>query len=361
MSDAGTSYLDDRLRPGLVADRATDLAKACSQWATSSELASAVENRCAATGDSPEAVQNQLVRITSWQPKQLEAVVESELGPHRTRIVVPDRILHLAAGTVPGLAIDSLLLPLLLGSQHVVRPSRDDHETAHFHTLLKRVTPHLAEQLELTNNLDWPSYDAAVVWGNDATVALVRHKLGQATPIAAYGSRTSIAVVSAVGIAELSDPSMVANLLARDVDEFQARGCMSPRCLVLIESSHDIESAADEALEPAADERAALELASVERAANELAAVERTAVERDLRLIRCTIPELSTVDFGLTAPLQTVSLCCGEAERDDLLPLLARRGATRICELGQAHAPLLGGYHDGRSRLRDLVRFVELS
>jgi hypothetical protein len=77
--------------------------------------------------------------------------------------------------------------------------------------------------------------------------------------------------------------------------------------------------------------------------------------------VAANVDELAETLSEFGTELQTVVIGAAPDTCDDLAIVAIRCGATRVCLPGQAHSPSLLAPHDGRGRLRDLVRRVSVS
>jgi hypothetical protein len=57
--------------------------------------------------------------------------------------------------------------------------------------------------------------------------------------------------------------------------------------------------------------------------------------------------------------LQAVGVAVPVDRQPQIVPSLARMGATRICPIGKMQKPPMTWHHDGRFRLLNLLRFVD--
>lgn len=324
------SFFDGRLTPESLSLRAQDIARVCERWQAvdCEERLRATQYRVEA-GLDRERVDSQLVRIAGWDQAMLLDLVRRELGDDLRSAVGPRRVLHLASGSVPGLSIDSVIPTLMLGSHQLVRCSADDTEFCEFLDLINRVAPDLSSSITLVETVDWTVPDAAVVWGTDATIALVRHKLGQSAPVAAFGQRTSIAIIQ---LSTEMTPTKLAAMtrdLETDLCMFNGAGCMTPQQVFVIDDAGD----------------------------------DRSLVERlnALEVPWTHITDLAELEDQLSSvsnALQTVTIGATEDGWPRIARVAVEAGATRVCTTGMAHKPPLTESHDGRGRLRDLVRWI---
>lgn len=368
-----------------VAERTAAIERIAQAWCASPEqFDRAVRETVAATGLIASVVEQQLREVVSGiTARLLVDVLDRELGDHclldewvatadgERRALAPRRTIHLAAASVPGLSIESCLWGLALGGVHLVRPAHDDEAFAPFLEIAQHTEPELASRIELVDEVDWRTIDAAVIHGSSDTIEFVRSHLGQTAPIAAFGSREGLAVVTERGMRDQPD---WAERVAQDIVRFDTAGCMTPRRLVVV-GTMECTLSAQQLLDAAIEQRQ-------ERSFARRTSMRRDADQRLLAAIAArmghnvsehqTPPPHPMIDVLAVASiaelvdalfppwkLQTACLVCATDEADALCDALASSGCTRLCRTGDAHNPLPGWRHDGRGRVIDLVRFVE--
>ena len=146
-------------------------------------------------------------------------------GRHLARAVAPEVILHVVSGNTPHAGLQSLLRGLLLGSHNLCKRPAGNlvPELAAFRDALP---PELAARVELSETLPdaWlERADAAVVFGSDETVALLRRRFPPERTFLAHGHRVSLGLI-------LDDADgRSADAAARAVSLFDQQGCLSPQ------------------------------------------------------------------------------------------------------------------------------------
>jgi hypothetical protein len=375
-----------------TAERCAAIERLVQEWCARPEaFEHAVTETVAATGLRSETVATQLARIVEHlSAATMLDLLDAEIGDHRmldgwvdvhgrpSRALAPRRTLHLVSGAVPGLAIESALWGMAIGGLHLVKPSHDDASIEDFLEFARQQEPELASHLDLVDEIVWTHYDAAVVYGSDRTIELVRRHLGQTAAVAAFGARDGLAVVTSAGMNAIPD---WAAQVAQDVARFDAAGCMTPRRLVVVGTMDDAlraQQLLDAAIEEHRDRTFARRTA-IRRDidARMLAAVAvRTGTDptesseplpsSDHTSIVDTVDVLAVASIAelidaLYPPwqLQTASIICAPDELETLCDALAHSGCTRLCQPGAAHEPSALWRHDGRGRIIDLIRFVE--
>jgi Acyl-CoA reductase (LuxC) len=385
MTSGSEDVLDAHVRRRLATVDA-----ALAGWEPGGELFDrAVADTVALHGYSQSDVERQLLHLVRERnsASALESSLRAEAGGAPVRGRTPGEVLHLVAGTVPGLAMESVLTAYVLGARSQLRPSRQETVLGHFLTHASKTAPALVGTVDLVGELRWATPDAAIVYGSDDTVELVRHRLtGRA--VASYGSREGIAVVTG------SAGEGWAIAVADDVLTFAQRGCMSPSHLFVLSSGdtagsgsagdgaraeHEFEARCDQ-LRAALLERRALHVVD---GAGELAARTSTDDAALARVLASIVPvgeETAERTTGLSVPparltvtlardaahlaeevaelgtrLQTAVLACATEERAAITQVLATAGCTRVEQPGRAHFPPAAWAHDGIGRFAPLL------
>jgi hypothetical protein len=315
---------------------------------------------------------------------------------------------HLGAGTVPGVAVTSLIRSLLVKSAVVLKPGRGDVTLpVLFAAGLAEVDAELAESVAVVY---WPGpfghqtewflgrLDLVVVYGGDDTVAWVRDRVPVHTPLRAYRHRLGVGLVGreALGGGEEGEASSTATHAARAVALFDQRGCVSPHVL-FVEQGGEVDPEAWAARLAGALERLEVELPSGSLSAAEGAALQQlrgaaeleegagrsvvhhggrhapwtvllpaegrlvpSCLNRTVRVL--PVDDLMDVPGELEswAPyLQTVGVAGLGHRGPGIREALARLGASRIVDLAQVPWPPPWWHHDGSGPLRSLVRWTD--
>lgn len=349
--------------------------RACAAWCEQPpELQDAVDATVTSFGDSRAEVTRQLLRVArDMTSANLRRALLAQADGDAERLRrAPQALLHLVAATVPGLSVESVLWGLALGCHNACRPSRDDTTIRPFLRFLERVAPRLAARVELVSAPDWEAMDGAVVFGSDETIAMVRQRLGT-RPVAGYGSRTGIAVVTEGAMAG-SEGWMYQ--LVDDIRRFGQRGCMSPRRVYGVDQD-PAELAA--ALAAALRSRVEMQVSPREltrhvpepyaaRAASDAAALASIVLASpagttvpvhvdafSFEVVGVRSSELRGQVAALGSHLQTAVACCAPDEREALAHELEAAGCTRVCHPGTAHEPPFSWRHDGIGRVAPLL------
>jgi len=162
--------------------------------------------------------------LREWLDLELGAAAALDAWvPHgalHTRAVALSPVLHVVSGNTPHAAFQSVFRGLLVGCFNRVKlPSAGLPE---FEDWLAQLPPPLASLVEARHDLPdaWLESDAAVVFGNAATLAFFRERLKPGIRLIEHGPKLGIAVVFEPGAA-------AARLVAEDILRFDQQGCLS--------------------------------------------------------------------------------------------------------------------------------------
>jgi hypothetical protein len=265
------------------------------------------------------------------------------------------------------------------------------------------VDPEVGRALAVTywpggsEDAEWRALEAAdsvIVYGGQEAVASYAGRVNEGTRLVAHGPRLSVGLVAREALAQ---PTALARSVARAVAVFDQHGCVSPHSVWVEEGT----LAAADFAEELAD---ALEAVELELPRGRIGPAEASAIQQERaaaeikghgtetgtrvltgtgtrwtviyddepafrpsclnRLVRVhPIPRLEEA-VDLLAPaarhLQSVAIAAPADRRLALADRLARVGATRITTFDRLPWPSPEWHHDGRSPLRELVRWVDL-
>ncbi|TVR03642.1 MAG: hypothetical protein EA398_04150 [Deltaproteobacteria bacterium] len=332
--------------------------------------------------------------------RPLESLATAEHAVERA-LVPPELVVQVLPGTVPALVLEGVVEALLIGAAVLLRPGfgAEDGVRALVEPLAV-CAPELADAVEV---LHWPSgedavtrevfarADAVVAWGSDASVEAVRRLCpGSGTRFRGHGSRVSFAVLGPAEEGVGSAVGRLARALALDASLLDQRGCMSPQTVFVHRGAavalEDLADALATEGFPAWEQRLprgvlAPETASAVmqlRGASEFLGCARTGASftvilhetceahlappaRLLHLVPWeTSAELERALRPWRGRMSTCGLVSGPSCRAQLLPLLARLGVGRVCPWGRMQRPVLLRDHDGRPRLSELVRYLDV-
>jgi hypothetical protein len=370
--------MDSSAAASMTRDELLDaLDRALVAWPDSDGFARAVSEIVARHGYASDDVDEQLRHVAlRCRGRTMRLVLDAELGADADLSDAPSTVLVLASGRMPGLAIEGIASAIAIGAAALVRPSRDECVLHHFLALLRTLEPELALRIEVvaagSSDVPWDRAEAAIVFGTDETIALVRDRLDDASArrVAAYGSRQAIAVV-APG-ADI-DPSW-ASRLADDVLAFRQAGCMCPSWLFVVgsdEQAAPLQESVGRELALAGERHLApgLDVATQQRRASDadvLGAIAAGMAPRstamfagDARLTVVRVPDVDQLAAHvaqLGSLLQTAVLATSREDRPAIAQtLLEHTGITRICLPGQAHQPEPLWPQDGIGRIAPLL------
>lgn len=315
-----------------------------------------------------EEVEAQLLRIVgAFTDENMRTVLRAQ-APNFDERHAPLTIAHVAAATIPGLAIESLLWGLVIGSTNFVRASRDERSVQPFVKMLLRLYPDWHSEVFVVSEIDWDTIDAAIVYGSDETVSSIQRRLPPPPRIAAFGSRSGVAIVDDAGYP-----------LGHDIACFDQRGCMSPTVVLALGDDATF-AAIVKALQDdlrAHTERRLFNRTNAEvftagcraRSTADTLLLDALLANTDSPMIVATelaavhILHCSTeaeVAFALgkrRGSLQSIVIGSDDEERFARIDSIARlAGATRTCSPGHAHEPERAWPHDGIGHIAPLLR-----
>lgn len=406
LRDLTTAYIAERLGAVVNAWLSDD-----SPWTDP-----AIRETAAATGYSREMVswslQELLRRLT---PPAMVALVEAELGsrepfsaprshgalPCARGAHPPQLLFQVLAGTVPPVAIESIVLALLARAPLLLKTSSSEpHLARAFVRSLREAAPELAEHVAVVT---WPGgadelEDLATerativsVYGSDGAVDALMRRCRFPTRFLGYGHRVSFGVLgpqdAAIGPASLRRR---AEEIALDAAAYDQRGCMSPHVLFVSRAAPWTADEVGKALAewgfPAAEERMPRGRLSTEVAAGIQQArgvaeftcrvyespTALTIVHDETRFVPSpggrtlhvvpytTVDDLLTALRPLAGAISVVGLQHATAGRSTLIHALGRLGVRRVTRLGRMQRPLWLRDHDGRPRIGDWVDWTNV-
>ncbi|MCW2955627.1 MAG: hypothetical protein JWO69_496 [Thermoleophilia bacterium] len=345
-------------------------------WHEHASFRRAVAETSLRLGYAKEDVEAQLRHVAErCTAATLHRVMTAELGADHDLSGAPERVMVLASGGVPGLAIEGVAAAFAIGATALVRPSRDDTVIHHLLGELPHLAPAAAHCIDLVGvgdtPLPWEQAGAAIVYGSDSTIAWVRDHLPPAAKgrVAAYGSRQGIAVIApGAGI-----DTWWAEHLADDVLTFRQRGCMSPSWLYVVGSADEVApmveaigrelaTARQRHVAPRVDDSVPQRRANDADVLGAIAAgmaPDATALYAgDARLTVVRVPDVASLGpqvSALGSLLQTAVVVADDSCYRDVEAALIAAGCTRIVEPGQAHEPDPLWAHDGIGRIAPLL------
>jgi hypothetical protein len=238
---------------------------------------------------------------------------------------------------------------------------------------------------------DLGAFDGVVAFGSDAALAHLRDGVSPAARFIPYGSKASAGYAGRDALATQTGARDVARGAARDLVLYESEGCLSLHAL-FVERGAAVTPDAFTALLAAEIERAEVEFPLGTRSAD---ASARLAQRRDLAAFRAASGSgavysdanasyLAVLDpppseppaflpraLGVHAvdgpddaaaylerhrlPLEAFAVA---GMRDDIFAMAVKAGAARVAAFGELQSPALGGYHGGRPRIAEFVRWM---
>jgi hypothetical protein len=376
----------------------------------------------AVTGYPPAVIAPALDHLfAGLQARQLEALLAEELGDPRaldtwierpalgtrSRAFGPRLTLVVASGNVPMAAIPSIVDALLLKSPVLVKLSSDEPVLA---GLYLRSLAAADEALGRACAAVWwpggdeaiesavlPHVDAVIAFGGEAALRSLARHLEPSARFQPHGHRVGFGVIGRERLTR-EELSALAGAAARDVAEFDQQGCVAPQRLFVERGGavdpRELAAALAEALAVKAGEwprippppaasaaihqlRAAAEIRATLQSETAVFAgpagtdwtvildpepgfgpgcLYRTVIVHPVDDL-AAVPEIVS---SLASYLQTAALAVSPNCLPELADRLARAGVTRLCPLGRTQRPAPGWHPDGRPRLAELVRWVDI-
>lgn len=338
-----------------------------------------------------------------------EVDTEKDLGgfaplrSHVGRACGPALTTHVFAGNIPGVGLPGLIAATILGSASLVKTaSTDPLFPALWAASVARRDPEIGEALAVLwwsggrKELEAIAFDRAdvvVAYGSEQTIRELQGRVRGR--FLGHGHRLSFGVI---GREVLPSAQEVAERAAYDASLFDQQGCLSPHLLYVEEggevSPREFAELVASAMErwanhlppgsPTRDEAMAVRRFRAEYEAQELAGKDVALFMSPQRLdwtviydadprftpsclqrtvLVKPVADLSEVG-GLVRSwrpyLQAAGVAVGPERIGVLAARLGRVGVSRICPVGKMQAPPLIWHQEGRSLVRDLVRWVDL-
>lgn len=330
--------------------------------------------------------------LDEWRPRRHVASKTRAFGPNLT--------LHIIAGNIPGIGVQSLIFGLLVKSPSMVKSATDEPLlTALFAQSLNEVAPEIARYVVVwwwqggeRERLLMGFSDLVVAYGGNPSIRAIRDQM-QTPPncrLVAYGHRYSLAL-----IARECATRETAQALALDMAMYDQQGCLSPQFCWVEErgalSPQEFARALGNELEFIESELPS-GIATSTRMANTQQVrafyeLKERAVYTSPRSTRWTVVFASVPTFGLPpAPrgisvltsadflksaltttsiqvldtVQAIGLAAPPERTQAIVDLFAgQTGVNRFCPIGTMQFPPLLWHHDGRPNLTDFVRWVD--
>lgn len=380
---------------------------AAARWsdAAFAERVAARDAVAARTGYAPSAVEYGFDRLfESLRREAIEAVIADELGSldaldryvdrvgrPRAQALALGRICVVSSRTTIGVALPAAVFALCAKNEVRVK-DREDRLVAAFFETLARELPPLRDALDAqTWHGDGDAealrgFDAIVAYGSDATLEKIAGTLQYPARLIAFGSKASAGYVGREALRSEAHARAIAAGAARDLLLYESEGCLSLHALFV---ENDAEVSAERFTEILTE--AIRDAAKVFPPAPNVTSAARLAGARDLATFRGArvysdppAGYLAVLDPpGDEPPLflprsigvRRVNDSADAAEylerhgialealavaqpREDLRELAVRAKAARVAPFGTLQAPPLTGFHGGRPRIAEFVRWI---
>ncbi|MBM4259097.1 MAG: hypothetical protein FJ147_24755 [Deltaproteobacteria bacterium] len=368
------------------------------------------------TGLSPAMVRHTLPLVfQEYRAERLTTLLQEEFGDltaldsfvtingKRRRAYGPTLTSHVLAGNLPGAGLDSVIFSLLVKSATLLKTSSHNSSLPLlFARTLTQVDPELGACLTVVT---WPGgslpleetafgrADVVIASGSDRSLAAIRSQVKG--KFIGYGHKISFAAITKEA---LNDAQTLAQKAAYDVALFDQQGCLSPQLIYVEEGgavspqmfaslvaealtaweqtlprgqapqdvSVAIRRARDEAeWQAVAGKDVALYTSSQGTAWTVIYEADPTFTPSPLyRTIRIKPLSSLTQLHELLMPwqpyLEAVGIAAPATRNLALADILGQAGVSRICPIGTMQTPPLSWRHGGRSRITDLLRWVEV-
>ncbi|MFQ5804520.1 MAG: acyl-CoA reductase [Candidatus Methylomirabilales bacterium] len=325
------------------------------------------------------------------------------LGSHVGRAYGPALAVHVLAGNIPGVGLPGLIAATILGSASLVKTaSADPLFAALWAASVARRDPEIGEALAVLwwsggrKDLEAVAFDRAevvVAYGSEQTIRELQSRVRGR--FLGHGHRLSFVLIGREALRSAED---VAERAAYDASLFDQQGCLSPHLLYVEEggevSPREFATLVASAMErwanhlppglPTRDEAMAVRKFRAGYEAQELAGKNVALFMSPQRLdwtviyeadptftpscLQRTVLVKPVADLtevgGLLRSWRPYLQAAGVAVAPERMGMLAAQlggaGVNRICPVGRMQAPPLIWHQEGRSLIRDLVRWVDL-
>jgi Acyl-CoA reductase (LuxC) len=365
---------------------------------------------CARTGYSEPVAEYALDRLFgSLSVAAIEAAIVAELGSLavlddfvarpdgvRARALPAGRACVISSRTTIGVALTPAVFALCAKCDVVVKDREDALIAAFFRTLAEEDAAFAEAAIARSwdsqrDSADLGSNATIVAFGDDQTLAAIRRTLPIRTRMIAFGSKASCGYVGRDALGDVAAARRVAEGAARDFLLYDTQGCLSLHVLfvergaaVSVAEFNDllggaIDSARVEFPLGRRDPGDAVRVAAardraVFRAAAGSGAVRATPAAEYVTVLNPPLDEppsflprvlgVHAVDgperaAGYLArhriPIEAIAVA---GVRGDLRRMAAGIGAARIAAFGELQHPPVSGYHGGRPRIAEFVRWL---
>jgi hypothetical protein len=360
----------------------------------------------AITGFSAPMIRHGLPRLL--EPLRDDAIARllaAEListGQNRRRPVVPDLLVHVLSGNIPGLGAVPIHLSLALGSAAIIKTASGDPFFApQWARSIAATDPELGDCLAVTHwsggdrsveDAVFGGADVVVASGSDEAIAAIAARTR--SRFLGHGHKVSFALIGRDRLEDSDDAARMARDLAYDVSIWDQQGCLSPQLCYIerggrVSPEQFVTLLADglshyaEQLPPRhldVEEQTAIvrfrqqcewsagaELLTSERSDAWSIALEPGSGFRPTCLNRCVrvkvidgLDEVSAALVDCRRVLEAAGVAVSEARGAAIEEMLAKAGVHRICAIGKMQEPPLSWCQGGRPRVGDWVEWLEI-
>ena len=388
------------------------VADAAARWADADfpPRVRALDAVCARTGYSAPVAEYAFDRLFgSLTAAAIEATIVAELGSLavlddfvaradglRARALPAGRVCVISSRTTVGVALTPAVFALCAKCDVVVKDREDALIGAFFRTLAEEDPPFAEAAIARSwdgerDGADLGRYAAIVAFGDDATLAGIRRTLPIGTRLIAFGAKASCGYVGRDALRDVAAARRVAEGAARDALLYDTQGCLSLHVLFVetggavgVVEFHDLLAGAvddarrefplgrrdpdDAARVAAARDRAAFRAAAGSGAVRSDPPAEYvTVLDAPPEEPPPFLPRVLAVR-GVDGPDEAAAYLARHrlaieavavaGARDDLRRMAAGIGAARIAAFGELQNPPIAGYHGGRPRIAEFVRWL---
>ncbi|TFE69611.1 acyl-CoA reductase [Methylacidiphilum caldifontis] len=330
-----------------------------------------------------------LAALLELELKSLTALDEFfSYGYGKTKAIAPSQIYHVLAANTPIAGYQSLLLGLLLGSFNAVQcPKPVKNSLFRFVSSLPQKLQHKVELYDEFNINAFENSDCIVVFGQQKTIEYFKNLTPTHKRFIGHGHKVSL--IWAGRVEEVNREKMA--LISRDISLYSQLGCLSPQSILIEEnsSSEKIESfcqvLADSLRQDMSIQSQSLdidELAAIKQHRDCAKALGWALWESSLlepnpwtvilrkspifeptcgyRTIYVDLIEKSKLEDWLK-PIKGMISTVGVFEKmpENIISIFIESATSRFCPIGSMQQPAAFWHHDGRTRLQEMVRWVD--
>ena len=347
-----------------------------------------------------------LLRSELSQPQMLDQFLREKENKRAILVQGPRKIFHIFSSNIPGAAVTSFILGLVVQSQNIGKTSERDAGFLRIYLdSLKAHDPELGKRCRLIRADDRMTAarcmrraDLVVAYGSEESLKEIQKNIPARTPFIRYGHKISFSLLTKEVLSP-RNAKRLADRTAHDVWMADQRGCLSPSTVFVqkggkIRPERFSELIANalgglEKSEPMGPRRGLSEFlhyrrdqeqALISKIKNKKALVWQSQVAARWTVLYDGKPELVSSGPGqrisvkgfrkledLRASLrhsgpslQAAALECAGADRAKLARWLSRFGVNRVCRAGRLQHPPLTWHHDGRPNLADWLHWTDL-